>query len=203
MEKQKLCLARGFFLLIALTSLAACQQATPRPIGPATPTPPIRHRDALPLLLTAEDLGSSYKVVDQQRLDKGKGWGDDSTRLSGYRHEYQGSGTFNPVVVQVECYLSVKDAQGAYRAYKAQLLEQLRAGGKYTSINEAETRGLGEWGAALTMQDTADANIQTIHYLFLRENVLVELALTAPKSAALGDQALKQAQVVDQRISAR
>ncbi|MBN1933814.1 MAG: hypothetical protein JW934_04065, partial [Anaerolineae bacterium] len=59
------------------------------------------------------------------------------------------------------------------------------------------------WGTMLTMQDAEGGNVETIHYLFLRENVLVEMALTAAKSPTLSDQALKQAQVVDQRIAAR
>ncbi|MBN1933314.1 MAG: hypothetical protein JW934_01550, partial [Anaerolineae bacterium] len=134
----------GWFVLMlaALVLTGACQKATPTPIRPPTPTPPIRHRDALPLLLSAEDLGVSYVQVEQARLEKGKGWDPAATRLSGYRHEYAGNGAFTRVVLQIECYLSVKDAQGAYRAYKAQIIDQLRTGGQYASVNEAETRGL-------------------------------------------------------------
>jgi|GEM_PF-3726007 len=197
-------IGRLMFFLVLLFSLGGCQKPTPTPMGPPTPTPPIRHRDALRLILDEQALGSGYTLVNQERLEKGKGWNEASTRLSGYRHEFQGRGTtFDALTVQVECYLSTRDAQMAYRAYKTQLIEQLRNSGRYASLNEAEARGLGEWGTVLTMQDAANANIQTIYYLFLRENVLVELSLRAPKSPALADQALKQAQVVDQRIAAR
>lgn len=197
-------IGRLILVSVILIAVGACQKPTPTPIGPPTPTPPIRHRDALKLILGEQEMGSGYTLVGQERLEKGKGWNEESTRLSGYRHEFRGrKTTFDAVTVQVECYLSAKDAQGAYRVYKAQLIEQLRNSGQYASINEAEARGLGEWGSVFTMQDAANANIQVIYYLFLRENVLVELSLRAPKSPALADQALKQAQVVDQRIAAR
>jgi hypothetical protein len=168
---------------------------------PPTPTPPVRYRDAYPLMLTLQDLGKGYQIVETHRLERGRGWSDDATRLSGYRTVYQGNGaTFTQVLCQVECYLSEQDARVAYQAYKEKLAASLRKEIGQASADESETRFLGEWGWAFSVRaETAD----TVHYLFSRENVLVEVAFTGPQSATFADRTTRQAQVVDQRILAR
>jgi hypothetical protein len=44
---------------------------------------------------------------------------------------------------------------------------------------------------------------ETFLYLFVRENVLVKVLVSGAHSAELADQAVRLAQVVDQRVMAR
>lgn len=192
----------GLLLLLGLIGgLSACGRESPPPTRWPTPTPPIRHRDAYPLMLTLDDLGAGYEVAEKHRLERGRGWGDDTTRLSGYRTIYQGrQAAFTRVLCQVECYLSVQDAQSAYRTYRERLTVELRADVRYASVSEREASALGDWGWAFEMRA---GSMDAVHYLFLRENVLVEIALTGVHSPGFLDQAVRQAQVVDQQILVR
>jgi hypothetical protein len=193
------------FLLVGLiVGLGACGKQKPSPpMRAPTPTPLIRHRDALPLMIALDDLGDHYALVEMIRLERGKGWSDETTRLSGYRHVYEGSGSFSRIVCQVECYLSVRNAQTAYRIYKEQLVSTFGNDERYAAVNESEASGLGEWGAMLRMRDKSDQNRETIAFLFVRENVLTEITLEGTYSSDLIDRAVRQAKVVDQRILAR
>lgn len=185
-----------------LLVLSACSPQPPA-IRPPTPTPPIRHRDALPLLLSLDDLGVEYTLVEQHRLNKGAGWTPDITRLSGYRHVYQGNqARYARVVSQVECYLSAQEAQIAYRTYKGQLTEQIKNDSQYGPLNEGEAR-LGEWSTMLTISNKDNPDLITIHYVFVRENVVIEVGLTGWKGPDFNEQALKTAQIVDKRVAAR
>jgi hypothetical protein len=198
-------LMRRAILLVGIAiALGACagQQGPPATRLP-TPTPPIRHRDAYPLLLTANDLGGSYALVEMHRLERGIGWSPEITRLSGYRHVYEGGGRFPHVVSQVECYLSAKEAQTAYRLYKEQLVSDLQSDERYAAVNESQADGLGEWGAMFSMRGKNDANLETAAFLFVRENVLVEVTLSGRHASDFFDQAIRQAKIVDQRILAR
>ena len=192
-------------LLVGITiALGACaSQEGPPPTRLPTPTPPIRHRDAYPLLLTIDDLGGSHTLIEMHRLERGKGWSKEITRLSGYRHVYEGGGRFSHVVSQVECYLSTKEAQTAYRLYKERLVSDLQGDERYAAVNESQADGLGEWGALFNMRGKNDANLEAAAFLFVRENVLVEVTLTGRHASDFVDQAVRQAKIVDQRILAR
>jgi hypothetical protein len=151
-------------------------------------------------MLSVSDLGAGYVVTEDHRLDKGRGWADSATRLSGYRVAYEGAGEpFTQVVCQVECYLSSKDAQVAYRVYKDELAAKIAEDGRYTSVDAGEAN-LGEWGWLFDMQHD---NSQTVHYIFLRENVLVETIFAGAHTAEFLAEAIRQAQVVDRRILER
>jgi len=191
----------GLVLVVCLGALASCRQASVTPARRLAPTVEIRHRDAYPLMLTLDDLGAGYSASEMTRLTRGKGWTDEATRLSGYRAMYRGTRTvFSDVQCQVECYLSVRDGQSAYRALKGQLSTEVRSQGAYVSVNESEVSLLGEWGWLFHMR-TQDQ--ETFLYLFVRENVLVKASVSGAHSAELADQAIRLAQVVDQRVMAR
>ncbi len=204
MEKGQEGIARGtvcMLVLGALAALCACAARQSPPVLFPTPTPPIRYRDALPLMLTLQDLGSGYEVVEMYRLERGKGWDKETTRLSGYRALYRGQGGgFTSVLCQVECYLSFRDAQVAYRAYKGQLAAELKNSQGYDSVSDEEVSVLGEWGWRFNLRAQ---DKETYHYIFVRENVLVEMAMTGERSPDLADRTIRLAQIVDRRISAR
>jgi hypothetical protein len=187
-------------VLACVGSLAACSKTTPTPVRVPTPTVTIRHRDALPLVLTSGDLGGAYEVMETQRLEPGIGWGDDTTRLSGYRTVFRGKGVFSSVACQVECYLSVKDAQDAYRAYREQLAGDLEASASYESVRDSEVRLLGDWSRRYTAQ-TQD--VVVVHQIFLRENVFVDLTLFGSDAPEFSDQADRLARSLDERIFQR
>jgi hypothetical protein len=169
-------------------------------LRPPTPTPPIRHRDAYPLLLTLEDL-AGYRVVERHRLERGPGWVPEVTRLSGYRILYAGDqGAFHEVLCQVECYLSVADARTAYRVYKEQLGAEIKSNAQDAAVNESEVQGLGEWGWVFAIRSDG---LETAHYVFLRENVLAEAIFTGAHTPEFSDRAVRYAQLIDQRILAR
>lgn len=191
----------GLVLVVCLDALASCQQASVTPVRRLAPTVEIRHRDAYALMLTRDDLGTGYGVSEMVRLKRGKGWADEATRLSGYRAVYRGTRTvFSDVECQVECYLSIRDGQSAYRALKEQVAAQVRSQGGYTAVNESETSLLGEWGWLFHMRAQDQ---ETFLYLFVRENVLVKVSVSGAHSAELADLAVRLAQVVDQRAMAR
>ena len=188
--------------LTQLGLLTACSQKTPTPVRISTPTTmSIRHRDAFPLIMTADDLGGGYRTVEMHRMEPGKGWGDDTTRLSGYQAVFEsGRGVFTRISSQVECYLSVVDAQIAYRAYHETLAARIRGNATYESIKDAEESLLGDWNRRLAVTFQGQ---MIIHYIFLRENVFVELALTGPESPEFRDRAARQARLLDERIYSR
>lgn len=182
-------------------SLVACGRPAPTRVRVPTPTVVIRHRDALSLMPVSEDLGPSYRAVEERRLERGKGWGDDTTRLSGYRTVFEGPGeAFSRIVSQVECYLSVEDAQAAYRAYRESLSSDLRGNASNESVTEGEERLLGDWNRMFSVRSP---NGLTVHYVFIRENVFVELALTGQDVPDLPDQAARQARLLDERVYKR
>ena len=187
------------WVLMQLGLLTSCNQDAPLPIHFPTPTIiSIRHRDAFPLIMTADDLGGGYRTVEMHRLEQGKGWGDDTTRLSGYRATFEsGRGVFTHISSQVECYLSVVDAQIAYRAYRETLTAQIKGNATYQSVKDTEESLLGDWNRRLAVTLQRE---MIIHCIFLRENVFVELALTGPESPELLDQAVRQARLLDERI---
>ena len=84
-------IARALLIIGIAIALGACAGRKGQPTAhvPA-PTPAIRHRDAYPLLLTLDDLDSSYTLNEMHRLERGIGWAKEITRLSGYRHVYEG-----------------------------------------------------------------------------------------------------------------
>jgi len=191
----------GILICLALALTACQEEVIPTPTRPP-PTAVIRHRDAAPFMLTLDDLGQGYQIVEQHRLEKGKGWNEEATRLSGYRHVYQGTETpFTTVICQVECYLSVNETFSAYRAYKEELVSRLQE--QYASINESETHKVGDWAAVLSARNPDNENERAFYYLFTRENILVEVTLIGPNMANFDGLSLQQAQVVDQRITAR
>ena len=193
--------AGALVLVVCLCGLASCQQAVVTPVRRLAPTVEIRHRDAYPLMLTLDDLGAGYSESEMTRLTRGKGWTDEATRLSGYRAVYRGTRTvFSDVECQVECYLSVRDGQSAYRALKEQLSTQVHSQGAYTSVNESEISLLGEWAWLFHLRAQEQ---ETFLYLFVRENVLVKASASGVHSAELADQAIRLVQVVDQRAMAR
>jgi hypothetical protein len=149
-------------------------------------------------MLDAKDLGSGYEAVEAHRLEPGRGWGDDTTRLSGYRMAFAGDrGVFSRITCQVECYLSVKDAQDAYRAYRERLAADLKGNASYESVSDSEERLLGDWNRMYTIRGQ---DLLTVHYVFLRENVFVELALSGRDVPEFPDQAARQARLLDERI---
>ena len=187
-------------VLACAGSLVACSKTTPTPVRFPTPTVTIRHRDALPLMITSEDLGGGYEAIEAQRLERGNGWGDDTTRLSGYRTVFRGKGVFSGVVCQVECYLSVKDAQDAYRAYREQLAGELEGNAAYESVRDSEVRLLGDWSRKYTAQAQ---DVVVMHHIFLRENVFVNLTLSGSDAPEFSDQADRLARSLDERIFQR
>ena len=188
--------ALSLTFLVAAFGLGACGEATPTRVALPMPTVAIRHRDASALMLSLADLGDLYEIEGMYRMDRGRGWDDQSTRLSGYRAVYQSSQAgLSQIQCQVECYLSVRDAQSAYRAYKEQLSRQLDT--QYESVGEGEEEALGDWNWVFRFQANDQ---QVVHYLFLRENVLVEMAFAGQRSPTLPGQAVRYARAVDQRI---
>jgi len=183
-------------LVLAALSLAACGKVAPTRVVLPPPVVAIRHRDALALMPSAADLDELYEVSETYRMESARGWDDQSTRLSGYRAVYEGDQAgISQIECQVECYLSVPDAQSAYRAYKEQISERLDAA--YDSVGESGEEALGDWSWAFRIQAEDE---QVVHYLFLRENVLVEMVFTGPRSPDMPDQAARHARSVDQRI---
>jgi hypothetical protein len=182
--------------------LSACATATPSALPAPTLTVEIRYRDALGLLLTAEDMGPAYRKIDVRRLDRGEGWGEDTTRLSGYRIILESDeGLFSRVECQAECYLTVSDAQLAYRAYRQQLTDSLESSGRYSVVNESEERLLGDWNRKFTM--TGAGASSEIRYLVLRENVLAELVFAGSETPEFSDQAARKARLFDERVFER
>jgi hypothetical protein len=116
---------------------------------------------------------------------------------------YEGGGRFSRVVSQIECYLSAKEAQTAYRLYKERLVSNLQGDERYAAVNESQADGLGEWGTMFSMRGKNDTNRETAAFLFVRENILAEVTLTGRHASDFVDQAIRQAKVVDQRILAR
>jgi hypothetical protein len=151
------------------------------------------------LMLQAQDLGAAYEAAEITRLDRGQGWDEDTTRLSGYRVAFDSAdGVFSRVECQVECYLTVSDAQAAYRAHRQQLESSLGANTRYDSVTDTEERLLGDWNRKFTLTGSNDAI--EIRYLVLRENVLAELAFSGSESPEFADQAARKARLVDERI---
>jgi hypothetical protein len=182
-----------------IATSTACRQGLSTPLYQPTPTPGIRHRDALPLMPTLDDLGPGYAVLDDRRLEPGPGWSDRATRLSGYRTTYTGPGSpFVEVLYQVECYLSNSDAQAAYRTYKDELTTAISEDERYSSVDASEA-SLGEWGWMYRMQGEKS---DRVHYLFQRGNVLVEAVYAGVPSPDFLDEAIRLAQNIDRRISA-
>jgi len=185
-------------LLFILILGAGCAAATSSPHEVLTALPEIRHRDALPLMLQAQDLGPSYVIAETHRLAQGRGWGEDTTRLSGYRTVFRGEGDlFSEVTCQVECYLTVKDAQDAYRTYRQEIAAALRDEASFDSVTDAEERVLGEWNHVYVAQSR---DVMHIEYVFLRDNALVFLSFAGPQAASAADKAAEQARLLDERI---
>jgi hypothetical protein len=183
--------------------VTACGQPAPTAIRLPTPTIEVRHIDALPFMTSTTQalVGDGYQVVEEHRLERGLGWGEDTTRLSGYRSTFAGSdGAFSEVLCQVECYLSVEDAQRAYRAYRETLTAELQGKPSYGPMIEGEEEQLGDWNHRYAVSVESSA---IVHYIFLRENVLVEFAFTGPDTPAFPDQAARQARVLDKQIYSR
>lgn len=189
-----------FALLFVCTviGLSSCGPEVTRVAHVPTPTLAIRHRDANMLMPSADELGQGYQTVAKRRLERGKGWGEDTTRLSGYRNVFAGSqSVFSHIECQIECYLSVTDTQAAFRALREQLNGELRGSAANESVTDGEERLLGDWNRVFTVRSGDDV---TLHYVFLRENVLVEMALTGPDAPDLPDQAARLARLLDERI---
>jgi hypothetical protein len=178
--------------------LTGCEDTTSAAAATPTALPEIRYRDALPLMLETDDLGEGYEIAEAVRLPEGKGWGEDSTRLSGYRFTFQGSGDpFDMVTCQVECYLTIKEAQEAYRAFRQDIAAQIEANSSYQSIYDAEERLLGEWNHVYTAQ-SKDAML--VEYVFLRNNAFVFVSFKGPQTPEFADEAAQVARALDQRI---
>ena len=88
-----------------------------------------------------------------------------------------------------------------------QALHQLRSGqekfawtGAYQAAWAECHEQLGDWNHkyAVTVEGSA-----IVHYIFLRENVLVEFAFTGPEAPTFPDQAARQARVLDKQIYSR
>jgi hypothetical protein len=190
-------------LTVCLGIVVACGRPRPTPIRLPTPTIEVRHIDALPLMAsTAQALaGDGYQALEEHRLERGLGWGEDTTRLSGYRTVFGGGGgAFSQVVCQIECYLSVEESQQAYRAYRETLTSRLQGNPSYGPMIESEEEQLGDWNHKYAVSAEGSA---IVHYIFLRENVLVEFAFTGPESPTFPDQAARQARVLDKQIYSR
>lgn len=185
-------------LLCAVIALSSCGREATRVVHIPTPTLTIRHRDANALMPAASDLGQGYQVAKKYRLEQGRGWGEDTTRLSGYRTVYSGSqSVFSRVECRIECYLSVTDTQTAFRALREQLNADLKGNVANDSVTDGEERMLGDWNRVFTVRSGDNLSL---HYIFLRENVLVELAMTGPDAPDLPDQAARLARLLDERI---
>jgi hypothetical protein len=192
---------RVVLLLVLVWGAAGCAEATAVSHEVPTALPEIRHRDALPLMLQAEDLGPGYEVAETHRLAQGKGWGEDTTRLSGYETVFRGDGdVFSEVTCQVECYLTVKDAQDAYRAYRQEIAAALRDDASFDSVTDAEERVLGEWNHVYVAR-SRDAVL--VEYVFLRNNAFVFLSFAGPQTPSFADKAAEQARLLDSRIFRR
>jgi hypothetical protein len=147
---------------------------------------------------SADDLGQGYQAAAKYGLERGMGWGEDTTRLSGYRNVFAGSqSVFSRIECQIECYLSVTDTQAAFRALREQLDADLKGNAANDSVTDGEERMLGDWNRVFTVRSGDDL---ALHYIFLRENVLVELAMTGPDAPDLPDQAARLARLLDERI---
>jgi len=182
----------------AATGLSACGPEATRVAYIPTPTLAIRHRDANALMPSADDLGRGYQTAEKHRLERGKGWGEDTTRLSGYRNVFAGSqSVFSRIECQIECYLSVTDTQAAFRALREQLNADLKGNVANDSVTDGEERMLGDWNRVFTVRSGDDL---ALHYIFLRENVLVDLAMTGTDAPDLPDQAARLARLLDERI---
>lgn len=192
---------RVVLVFVLMWGVAGCAAATSSPREVPTALPEIRHRDALPLMLQAQDLGEGYEVAETHRLAAGKGWGEDTTRLSGYQTVFRGEGdVFSEVTCQVECYLTVADAQDAYRAYRQEIAAALRDEESFDSVTDAEERVLGEWNHVYVAQ-SHDA--MRIEYVFLRNNAFVYLSFSGPQGTTFADKAAEQARLLDSRIFRR
>jgi hypothetical protein len=189
---------RVFLLFVLLWVSAGCAAATRDPREAPTALPEIRYRDALPLMLQAHDLGSGYGIAETHRLARGKGWGGDTTRLSGYRTVLRGEGdVFSEVTCQVECYLTVKDAQDAYRAYRQEIAADLEDNTAFDSVTDTEERVLGEWNHVYTAESREAILVE---YVFLRNNAFVFLSFAGPRAPDFADRAAQQARLLDDRI---
>jgi hypothetical protein len=186
-------------LLVALVGLlAGCGRAAEGRAETPTALPEIRYRDALPLMLETQDLGSGYEIAETQRLPKGKGWGEDTTRLSGYRFVFHGQGEpFATVTCQVECYLTVREAQEAYRAFRQGIAAELKENSAYETAYDTEERLLGEWNHVYTAQSKST---MLVEYVFLRNNAFVFLSFEGPQTTEFADAAAQQARSLDERI---
>jgi hypothetical protein len=149
-------------------------------------------------MLEAQDLGEGYEIAVTHRLARGKGWGQDTTRLSGYRFVFRGDGgLFSEVACQVECYLTLKEAQDAYRAFRQELAAELRDSTAYDTVNDAEERLLGEWNHMYTAQ-SSDAML--VEYVFLRNNAFAFMSFVGPQAPGFADEAAQKARSLDERI---
>lgn len=189
---------RSAFLCVLVSLLLGCEGAAGGPRETPTALPEIRYRDALPLMLKAQDLGTGYEMSETHRLPEGKGWGEDTTRLSGYRFVFRGNGgTFTEVTCQVECYLTIEEAQEAYRAFRQEIAAELRDSTAWEDVHDAEERLLGEWNHMYAAQ-SKDAML--VRYVFLRNNAFAYLSFTGPQAPTLADEAAQQARSLDDRI---
>jgi hypothetical protein len=189
---------RANLLGVLVWLLMGCAGATGGPRETPTALPEIRYRDALPFMLEAQDLGADYELAETQRLPQGKGWGEDTTRLSGYRFTFRGGGgTFSEVTCQVECYLTLKEAQEAYRAFRQGIAAEIRDNSTFEAVHDAEERLLGEWNHVYTAQ-SRDA--MRVDYVFLRNNAFVFLSFAGPPAPGFADEAAQQARSLDEQI---
>jgi hypothetical protein len=186
-------------LLVVLAGLqVSCGRAAEADTATPTPLPEIRYRDALPLMLERDDLGGGYELAESVRLPRGKGWGKDTTRLSGYRSVFQGSGKpFDAVTCQVESYLTIKEAQEAYRAFRQEIAATIRDNDDYQTVHDTEERLLGEWNHVYTAQSK---DTMRVEYVFLRNNVFVFLSFDGPNTPEFADEAAQQARALDEHI---
>ena len=188
----------ALLFVCAVIGLSSCGPEATRVARIPTPTLAIRHRDADTLMPSAGDLGQGYRAAEKHRLERGKGWGEDTTRLSGYRDVFAGSqSVFSRIECQIECYLSVTDTQAAFRALREQLDADLRGRVANDSVTDGEERLLGDWNRVFTVRSGDDL---TLHYIYLRENVLVVLVMTGLGAPDLPDQAARLARLLDERI---
>lgn len=185
-------------LTVLVGSLTGCGRATEARTETPTALPEIRYRDALPLMLNTKELGVGYQLAETHRLPRGKGWGEDTTRLSGYRSVFRGLGKpFDTVTCQVECYLTLKEAQDAYRAFRQGIAAELKSDSAFETVHDTEERLLGEWNHAYTAQSK---DTMLIEYVFLRNNAFVFLSFAGPITPEFGDKAAEQARSLDERI---
>lgn len=188
----------SMLLVILVGLLAGCGQAAQGHVETPTALPEIRYRDALPLMLEAENLGAGYELAETHRLPRGKGWGEDTTRLSGYRFVFRGEGEpFATVTCQVECYLTLKEAQEAYRAFRQGIAAEIKDDSTYEAVHNTEERLLGEWNHVYTAQSKGT---MLVEYVFLRNNAFVFLSFEGPQAPEFANQAVQQARSLDDRI---